>query len=78
MDLASDFADGVSLEIQWARGSRRESQSDVIPDEERPANEQMTPAALLASIGTIEVRGKEIGGINYCSRTTRRTKTQWG
>ena len=55
LELAADF-DGGDLQIQWA-ASRRESQSDVVPDEERAVEHRVTPAALLASIGTIEVGG---------------------
>jgi len=52
LELAADF-DGGDLQIQWG-ASRRESQSDVVPDEERAVEHRVTPAALLASIGTIE------------------------
>jgi hypothetical protein len=61
--LASDFAP-CPLSVQWAthvanaaERSRADSQSElVVPDEERTPEEQVTPAALLASIGDTEVR----------------------
>ena len=67
LSLAGDFP-ACELTLQWATqvkaaapvsgtedGRKLSQSSDVIPDEERAPDQRVTPAALLASIGDVEV-----------------------